>query len=115
MQDFETMPLNEAMRDRCFRALCIMAEHECTDLVLCAFGCGVHGNNPVEVAATFRSILSNELKGRFRVVVSAIQRSRHGNYKAFIEAFPEANKTATFRSTLANELKGRFRVAIQRS
>jgi uncharacterized protein (TIGR02452 family) len=94
MQDFETMPLNEAMRDRCFRALCIMAEHGCTDLVLCAFGCGVHGNNPVEVAATFRSILSNELKGRFRVVVFAIQRSRHGNYKAFIEAFPEANKTA---------------------
>lgn len=89
--DYETMPLQEAMHDRCFRALCIMAEHGCTDLVLCAFGCGVHGNNPDEVAATFRSILSKELKGQFRTVAFAIQPSRHANYKAFVETFPEAS------------------------
>lgn len=92
--NYETMPLMEAMHDRCFRALCIMAEHGCTDLVLCAFGCGVHGNNPIEVAETFRSILlSNEMKGRFRTVAFAIQRSRHANYKAFIETFPEQEQT----------------------
>jgi len=91
--DYETMPLQEAMYDRCFRALCIMAERGCTELVLCAFGCGVHGNNPIEVAATFRSILSNELKGRFRVVAFAIQPSRHANYRAFVETFPEAEES----------------------
>lgn len=90
----EHISLNEAMRDRCFRTLCIFAEQNCTDLVLCAFGCGVHGNDPVEVAAAFRDILATEqFVGRFRTIAFAIQPSRHHNYKAFVEAFQEAEQS----------------------
>mmetsp|Transcript_5187 Transcript_5187/g.7609 ORF Transcript_5187/g.7609 Transcript_5187/m.7609 type:complete len:330 (+) Transcript_5187:23-1012(+) len=81
--------LRQAMRDRLYRALCIFAENQCTDLILCAFGCGVHGNNPTMVAEIFKDILNNELQGCFNNVVFAIQPSRHHNYKAFTSVFPE--------------------------
>lgn len=88
----EHMSLQDAMYDRCFRTLSIFAEHNCTDLVLCAFGCGVHGNDAVEVAEAMRKILlTKEFKGRFRTVAFAIQPSRHANYNAFVDAFPEAD------------------------
>jgi uncharacterized protein (TIGR02452 family) len=88
----EHMPLEDAMEDRCFRALAILSEHGCTDLVLCAFGCGVHGNDPMHVAKTMRHLLMNkkEFKGCFQRVAFAIQPSRHANYAAFSDAFPEA-------------------------
>lgn len=87
------LTLDEDMRDRCYRTLSIMAEHGCTDLVLCAFGCGVHGNDPVTVAKTLREILNApEFRGRFRTIAFAIQPSRHANYKAFVEAFPESQR-----------------------
>ena len=87
----ELRTLEEDMRDRCFRILSIMAEHGCTDLVLCAFGCGVHGNDPEAVASTMREVIElNEFRGRFRTIAFAIQPSRHSNYEAFVEAFPEA-------------------------
>jgi len=90
---YDHIPLKDAMHDRCFRALCIFAEQGCTEVVLCAYGCGVHGNNPKEIADTFKDILANELKGRFRSVAFAIQPSRHANYKAFVETFPDAETT----------------------
>eukprot|EP00978_Attheya_sp_CCMP212_P010480 scaffold25386_cov52-Attheya_sp.AAC.1 len=87
-QDLRLLTLKEAMRDRLFRALCIFAQHGCTELVLCAFGCGVHGNRPTMVAEIFKELLTNELKGRFKKVVFAIQPSRTNNYKAFLSVFP---------------------------
>jgi uncharacterized protein (TIGR02452 family) len=87
---YEHMTLNAALRDRCLRALCIFAEQNMTELVLCAFGCGAHGNRPKDVAACFRDILNTELKGRFRTVAFAILSSRPMNYEAFCDAFPEA-------------------------
>jgi uncharacterized protein (TIGR02452 family) len=91
---YETMTLEEAMHDRCFRALAILALHGCTDLVLCAFGCGVHGNNPHKIAACFKQILTTgELHGRFRTVAFAIQPSRLSNYEAFCQVFPNAQHT----------------------
>ena len=59
-KDREFMSVDSAMRDRLFRALSIFAENGCTDLVLCAFGCGVHGNNPRKIAECFKSIFLNE-------------------------------------------------------
>uniref|UniRef100_A0A7S0KZA7 Microbial-type PARG catalytic domain-containing protein n=1 Tax=Asterionellopsis glacialis TaxID=33640 RepID=A0A7S0KZA7_9STRA len=92
-EDYETIPLKEALHDRCFRALCMFAQNGCTDLVLCAYGCGVHGNNPTKIAKTFRNILSTpEFKGRFRTVAFAIQPSRKANYKAFVDVFPKAGR-----------------------
>jgi len=86
-RDKEFMSIDSAMHDRLFRALSMFAEHDCTDLVLCAFGCGAHGNNPRKIALCFQSILSNELKGRFRSVVFAIQPSRPQNYEEFVSVF----------------------------
>lgn len=86
-KDKEFMTIDSAMHDRIFRALSIFAENGCTDLVLCAFGCGVHGNNPMKIAECFKSILLKELKGRFRLVVFAIQPSRPANYEEFVSVF----------------------------
>lgn len=88
-KDKEFMSIDAAMHDRLFRALSIFAENGCTHLVLCAFGCGVHGNNPKTIANCFKSILSNELKGRFRMVVFAIQPSRPQNFEEFAAVFAE--------------------------
>jgi uncharacterized protein (TIGR02452 family) len=84
---YESMSIDSAMRDRLFRALSIFAEQGCTDLVLCAFGCGAHGNDPQQMAFSIKDILSNELKGRFRVVAFAIQPSRKTNFESFVEVF----------------------------
>jgi len=85
---YETMTIQSAMHDRIFRALSIFAEQGCTDLVLCAFGCGVHGNDPHQIATCFREVLASDpLAGRFRTVVFAIHPSRHENYKQFAQVF----------------------------
>jgi len=79
--------LKMAMSDRIHRVLAIFAEHNCRDLVLSAFGCGVHGNEPKVVAEIYRDLLANEFRGRFDRVVFAIQPSRHANFKGFSEVF----------------------------
>ena len=85
----ERITLQQAMEDRVFRALCMFANAGCTDLVLGAFGCGVHGNHPESVAKIFKECLK-QFPGYFRTVVFAIQPSRTGNYAAFKAVFPEA-------------------------
>jgi uncharacterized protein (TIGR02452 family) len=84
---YEDMTIDSAMHDRLFRALSIFAEQGCTDLVLCAFGCGVHGNSPQKIATCIQDILSNEFKGRFRTVHVAIQPSRHSSFETFASVF----------------------------
>eukprot|EP00568_Trieres_chinensis_P017906 CAMPEP_0183321700 /NCGR_PEP_ID=MMETSP0160_2-20130417/69518_1 /TAXON_ID=2839 ORGANISM="Odontella Sinensis, Strain Grunow 1884" /NCGR_SAMPLE_ID=MMETSP0160_2 /ASSEMBLY_ACC=CAM_ASM_000250 /LENGTH=322 /DNA_ID=CAMNT_0025488685 /DNA_START=41 /DNA_END=1009 /DNA_ORIENTATION=+ len=79
--------LRDAMADRIFRALSIFAEHGCTDLVLSAFGCGVHGNDPDTVASIFQDLLTKDFKGQFDNVVFTIHPSRYGNYKSFAAVF----------------------------
>mmetsp|Transcript_30621 Transcript_30621/g.70094 ORF Transcript_30621/g.70094 Transcript_30621/m.70094 type:complete len:257 (-) Transcript_30621:469-1239(-) len=100
--DFEKITLREAMRDRVYRALTMFWRHGCTDLVLSAFGCGAHGNNPDVVATIFRDLLSREFEGRFRTIVFAIQVNRTANYDAFKKAFsakygfvPEENEESS--------------------
>lgn len=88
----EHITLEEAMVDRIFRALCIFQQHGVTDLVLCAFGCGVHGNDPTTVARIFREVLNSQLPGHFRRVVFCIPTSRPSNYHAMASVFPEAVK-----------------------
>ena len=85
--------LGEAMRDRLFRALSIFHEHGVTDLVLCAFGCGAHGNNPETIAKIFREFLLDDgpFQNHFDNVVFAIQPSRTTNYEAFVSVWPEAS------------------------
>eukprot|EP00957_Ditylum_brightwellii_P128023 9764160-Ditylum_brightwellii.AAC.1 len=73
--------------DRIFRALSIFAEQGCTDLILTAFGCGAHGNDPYMVASIFKQLITHEFKGCFRTVIFPIQRARPANYEAFAFVF----------------------------
>lgn len=79
--------LKADMHFRIFRVLSIMASHNCTDIVLSAFGCGVHGNDPFMVASIFQELLEKEFRGIFHRVVIAVQPSRRTNYQAFTNHF----------------------------
>ena len=87
-ESYDHVTIDVAMYDRIYRAISILSENGCTDLVLCAFGCGVHGNNPHKIAAAFYKCLnSEEFHGKFRIVAFAIQPSRQSNYDAFTKVF----------------------------
>ena len=83
--------LKDEMFFRLRRALTLFANHGCTDLVLCAFGCGIHGNNPQMVASSWKRLFSSpEFEGRFQTVVFAINPLRPGNYTAFQQELENA-------------------------
>lgn len=81
--------LLSSLSDRIHRALSAFVLGNCTDLVLPAFGCGVHGNDPSMVASVFREMLTDSAQfgGRFRTVVFAVPPSRKQNYQAFAAYF----------------------------
>ena len=83
------LALLASLSDRIHRALAAFVLGNCTDLVLPAFGCGVHGNDPSMVASVFRNMLTDpeQFGGRFRRVVFAIPPSRKQNYQAFAAYF----------------------------
>jgi uncharacterized protein (TIGR02452 family) len=85
--------LIDRLYDRLFRALCIFYENNCHHLILCAFGCGVHGNDPELVAEIFRQIIEGKFQGKFATRVFSIQPSRTYNFDAFVKIFPKAQTT----------------------
>ena len=90
------LALLSSLSDRVHRALSAFVLGNCTDLVLPAFGCGVHGNDPSMVASVFREMLTdpNQFGGRFRTVVFAIPPSRKQNYQAFSAYFQKVEREA---------------------
>mmetsp|Transcript_21802 Transcript_21802/g.47382 ORF Transcript_21802/g.47382 Transcript_21802/m.47382 type:complete len:183 (-) Transcript_21802:315-863(-) len=90
-----------SLSDRIHRALSAFVLGNCTDLVLPAFGCGVHGNDPTMVASVFREMLTdqNQFGGRFRTVVFAVPPCRKQNYQAFAAYFQQ--KKEVKRGTLS--------------
>ncbi len=60
------------MEERVIRVLAIAAAHGHAALVLGAWGCGVFGNDPDEVAGLFRDALDGPFRGAFTRVVFAI-------------------------------------------
>lgn len=90
------LALLSSLSDRIHRALSAFVLGNCTDLVLPAFGCGVHGNDPSMVASVFREMLTdpNQFGGRFRTVVFAIPPSRKQNYQAFSAYFQKVEREA---------------------
>jgi len=65
----------EALKLRIGKILALAAHHECTHLVLGAWGCGVYANDPTEVAAAFYGHLRPKkgmFWGRFEKVIFAI-------------------------------------------
>lgn len=95
--------LLSSLSDRIHRALSAFVLGGCTDLVLPAFGCGVHGNDPSMVAQVFREMLTDprQFGGRFRTVVFAIPPSRKQNYQAFAAYFHKKQEEALKKPVLA--------------
>lgn len=75
-----------ALRDRIKFVLDVARENEVKTLILGAFGCGVFGQDPIEVADIFKEYLSNTHKC-FERVVFAIPKGQDGNLEAFMNMF----------------------------
>lgn len=60
------------MEQRVHKVLTIAAAHEHDAAVLGAWGCGVFGNDPQEVAELFRAALAGDFRGAFERVVFAV-------------------------------------------
>ncbi len=64
--------IREALRERMGKVLAIAVRHGHEVLVLGAWGCGVFGNDPEEVAGLFRQALTGPFRGAFRRIVFAV-------------------------------------------
>lgn len=64
--------IREVMWERILRVLAIAAQHEHEALVLGAWGCGVFGNDTVEIAWLFEQALTDRFTGAFSRVVFAV-------------------------------------------
>ena len=71
------------MSRRIDMVLAICKKHEHQTLILGAWGCGVFGNDPAEIAGMFNELLTNKYKNQFRKVVFSI----YSKEARFIEPF----------------------------
>ena len=78
---------SEVLKSRIRFVLSVLAEQNKETIILGAFGCGVFGQNPTEVASYFKIFLENEFKGVFKKIVFAVPDGKNGNLKAFREVF----------------------------
>jgi len=77
----------KVLKSRIKFVLDIAKDNEVEVLILGAYGCGVFGQNPVEVAMIFKECLETTYKNCFRKVVFAIPSGRDGNLEAFKSVF----------------------------
>jgi uncharacterized protein (TIGR02452 family) len=84
--------IREAMRGRVHRVLAIAAAHGHEHLVLGAWGCGVFGNDPGEIATLFREAFDGAFRGVFdRVTFAVLDSSGDGRVLGpFRDAFAGA-------------------------
>ena len=89
--------IRAALRNRSARVLAVAAQHGVRRLVLGAWGCGVFGNDPAEVASAFRELLvpGGEYQRAFDEVVFAVwdRTSPSANRDAFRAAFADPGVT----------------------
>lgn len=76
-----------ALTDRIMFVLEVAASNKVNTLILGAFGCGVFGQNPAEVAEIFKNALDTRFRGVFNRVVFAIPDANSDNFKAFKHVF----------------------------
>lgn len=65
----------------------IAKENNVDTLILGAYGCGVFGQDPTEVANIFKHYLDTEFNSCFKTVVFAVPNGRDGNLEAFKKVF----------------------------
>lgn len=78
-----------ALENRCQLVLALAAHHEIDRLVLGAWGAGVFGNDPAQVARIFSKLLRGPFAGAFAEIVFAVMGTRETsvNHRAFAEVF----------------------------
>ena len=77
----------DVLVSRCDYVLDILAEQGADVIILGAFGCGVFGQDPFEVATIFKDLISNKYEGVFSKVVFAIPQGKNGNLDEFRKVF----------------------------
>lgn len=73
----------KALKSRIRFVLDIAKDNNVNTLILGAYGCGVFGQDPVEVASIFREYLETSHKNCFEKVVFAIPEGRNNNLETF--------------------------------
>jgi uncharacterized protein (TIGR02452 family) len=81
----------EALKSRIKFVLDIAKRNNVETLILGAYGCGVFGQDPKEVAEIFKGYLNSSHKGCFYNVVFAIPDGKDRNLEAFREIFEGKN------------------------
>ena len=77
---------SEVLKDRIEFVLKIAQDNGVDNLILGAYGCGVFGQDPLEVAKIFKEFLSGKYKS-FNKVIFAIPNRLEMNYKCFKRIF----------------------------
>lgn len=80
----------DALESRIQFLLSVAEEHHVKTLILGAFGCGVFGQNPREVALTFKKAIQSE-PWSFERVIFAIPNGKNQNFAAFTQVFQKAS------------------------
>lgn len=78
--------VTKVLRSRIKFVLDIAKENEVDTLILGAFGCGVFGNDPKEVAGIFKEYLLTT-HSSFKKVYFCIPKGKDGNYEEFLKCF----------------------------
>lgn len=79
--------IEDALYQHISRALLILSIQNCTDLVLCTYGCGSRGNSPKMVAKIYKEVLDGPCRGHFKRIIFAINPKKEAEYDAFAEVF----------------------------
>ena len=82
VSDFEN---SEVLKERINFILSIANYQKANTLILGAFGCGVFGQNPSEVANIFKELLSTTYKNCFNKVIFAVPIGNKNNYNNFMK------------------------------
>lgn len=77
----------EVLKSRIKFVLDIAKDNHVDTLILGAYGCGVFGQNPTEVAEIFKECLNTTHKNCFSKIVFAIPKGRDNNLQAFKKVF----------------------------
>lgn len=77
----------EVLKSRIAYVLDMAADNRAKTLILGAYGCGVFGQNPVEVASVFKEYLETIHRGYFEKVVFAVPKGKNSNLEAFVNTF----------------------------
>lgn len=80
----------DALKSRIHFLLSVAVDNHVSGLVLGAYGAGVFGNDPKDVAEIFLDCLQGEFAGRFKKVSFAIPAGE--NYNMFREVFDQSKK-----------------------